>query len=162
METNGTLPPDEWEIAGSDKAYVSANANIDIDNSNTLVVSSPSAVPNPAYVRYAYKRNPDIPNLFNAEGLPASPIRELALSSGPPDLTPPTPDPMIWTIVPHETSDTSIEMTATTASDQSGVEYYFKCTSGGGHDSGWQDSTNYEDTDLQPSTTYTYMVIDSR
>ena len=49
-------------------------------------------------------------------------------------------------------------MTATTASDPSGVEYYFTCTAGGGHDSGWQDSTSYEDTGLTPSTSYSYRV----
>gem|GEM_PF-6157098 len=47
-------------------------------------------------------------------------------------------------------------MTATTASDPSGVEYYFECTAGGGNDSAWQDSTTYEDTGLSPSTQYTY------
>ena len=47
-------------------------------------------------------------------------------------------------------------MTATTALDQSGVEYYFACTSGAGHDSGWQDGSSYEDTGLDPNTIYTY------
>jgi hypothetical protein len=49
-------------------------------------------------------------------------------------------------------------MTATTAFDDSGVEYYFTCTAGGGHDSGWQDSPTYEDTGLDPDTEYTYTV----
>jgi hypothetical protein len=49
-------------------------------------------------------------------------------------------------------------MVATTASDISGVQYYFTCTSGGGHDSGWQPSPTYEDTSLLPETTYTYTV----
>ncbi|MHC4654164.1 MAG: hypothetical protein ACYS91_03990 [Planctomycetota bacterium] len=49
-------------------------------------------------------------------------------------------------------------MLATTASDDSGVEYYFTCTAGGGHDSGWQDSPAYEDTGLTPETSYTYTV----
>ena len=54
----------------------------------------------------------------------------------------------------------SITMTATTASDPSGVEYFFDETSGnpGGSDSGWQDSPNYTDTGPQPNTTYTYTV----
>lgn len=75
-----------------------------------------------------------------------------------PDNNPPTPDPMTWAIVPYATGSTSIAMVATTASDVSGVEYYFACTSGGGHDSGWQDSTTYEDTGLSPNTQYTYQV----
>ena len=43
-------------------------------------------------------------------------------------------------------------MEAATAFDSSGVEYYFECTAGGGHDSGWQDSVTYQDTGLQPDT----------
>lgn len=78
--------------------------------------------------------------------------------AGVPDTTPPTPDPMAWATAPYATSDTSIAMQAVTASDPSGVEYYFTCTAGGGNDSGWQDSIFYEDTNLQPATTYTYTV----
>ncbi|MHC4572949.1 MAG: Calx-beta domain-containing protein [Planctomycetota bacterium] len=74
------------------------------------------------------------------------------------DITPPTPDPMTWAAVPYSTGTTSIAMVATTASDESGVEYYFQCTSGGGSDSGWQDSTSYEDTGLSPDTQYCYAV----
>ncbi len=80
-----------------------------------------------------------------------------ATASGP-DETPPTPDPMTWAIVPHATGAGSISMTATTATDPSGVEYYFTCTVGGGHDSGWQASPTYEDTGLDPEATYTYTV----
>jgi hypothetical protein len=75
-----------------------------------------------------------------------------------PDLSAPTPDQMTWAAVPYSTGNTSIAMVATTATDPSGVEYNFTCTAGGGNDSGWQDSTSYEDTDLQPSTQYTYTV----
>ena len=49
-------------------------------------------------------------------------------------------------------------MTATIATDESGVEYYFECTAGGGHDSGWRDSPTFEDTGLQAETEYTYRV----
>jgi hypothetical protein len=58
-------------------------------------------------------------------------------------------------------TDTSITMIATTATDISGVEYYFTETSGnpGGDDSGWQDGPTYTDTGLTPSTTYTYKVM---
>ncbi|MGB1129536.1 MAG: sialate O-acetylesterase, partial [Haloferula sp.] len=57
-------------------------------------------------------------------------------------------------------SDDTITMTATTATDVSGVEYYFAETSGnpGGDDSGWQDSPIYTDTGLQSGTEYTYTV----
>ena len=74
------------------------------------------------------------------------------------DMTPPSPDPMTWATVPYATGTTSIAMVATTASDPSSVEYYFACTAGGGHDSGWQSSPNYTDTGLSWSTMYTYTV----
>jgi alkaline phosphatase len=79
-------------------------------------------------------------------------------AGGPPDTTPPQPDPMTWAVVPHATGSTSISMTATTATDASGVEYSFECTAGAGHNSGWQDSAAYEDTGLTPETQYTYRV----
>ena len=75
------------------------------------------------------------------------------------DVTPPTPNPMTWQTQPYATSTSSIAMVATTATDVSGVEYYFACTLGGGHDSGWQSGTNYTDTGLAPNTTYAYRVL---
>ena len=38
------------------------------------------------------------------------------------------------------------------------VAYYFTCTAGGGHDSGWIASNHYTDVGLTPSTQYTYTV----
>jgi len=69
-----------------------------------------------------------------------------------------TPDPMTWAVEPAATSVQSITMTATTASAPLGVDYYFTCIAGGGHDSGWQTSTVYTDTYLMPATSYTYTV----
>ncbi len=76
----------------------------------------------------------------------------------------PTPDPMTWDSPPAAVSgpagETKITMTATTASDPEGVEYYFTETSGnpGGDDSGWQASPTYTDDGLAPGTTYSYNV----
>jgi hypothetical protein len=80
--------------------------------------------------------------------------------SSPSDTTPPTPDPMTWNSAPNPTGMTTISMTATTATDPSGVEYFFDETSGnpGGTDSGWQDSTDYSDDGLQADTQYCYRV----
>jgi hypothetical protein len=79
--------------------------------------------------------------------------------------TPPVTDPnaadpykSTWAIPPYATGPNSISMVVTTATDISGVEYYFECTSGNGHDSGWQGSTMYPDTGLDPCTTYSYRV----
>lgn len=57
-------------LLGKNKRPVRARAVIKGD---TVVVSSPK-VPQPVSVRYAWERNPDC-NLYNAEGLPASPFR---------------------------------------------------------------------------------------
>jgi hypothetical protein len=82
----------------------------------------------------------------------------LSYTGGEPDTDPPTPDPMTWASVPAADSDTAISMTATTASDPSGVEYYFANVTDPYHDSDWQDSTYYQDTGLSPSTQYCYVV----
>jgi len=59
----------------------------------------------------------------------------------------------------NATDINSITMIATTATDFSGVEYYFDCTAGGGHDYGWVASPSWTDTGLARNTTYTYRVI---
>jgi sialate O-acetylesterase len=67
------LPPgvSGFALAGDDKKFVWANAEI-VDG--RLVVSS-GQVPNPVAVRYAWADNPVGANLYNSEGLPASPFR---------------------------------------------------------------------------------------
>lgn len=64
-------PLSEFAIAGADKKFVWARATIE---GNTIVVQS-EEVPQPKYVRYAWADNPVNPNLYNKEGLPASPFR---------------------------------------------------------------------------------------
>jgi len=76
-----------------------------------------------------------------------------------PDTTPPTPDPMTWATPPNALSSTAIKMTATTATDFSGVEYYFANNTDPNHDSGWQDGPIHTDTGLAPSTSYEYQVV---
>lgn len=60
-----------FAIAGADKKWHWANAQID---GTAIVVSHPD-VPVPVAVRYAFSNNPVNANLYNAEGLPASPFR---------------------------------------------------------------------------------------
>ncbi|MCY2953138.1 MAG: VCBS repeat-containing protein, partial [Planctomycetota bacterium] len=55
-----------------------------------------------------------------------------------PDLAAPTPNPSTFATPPAWTGS-AIRMVATTATDPSGVQYFFGCTAGPGHDSGWQD-----------------------
>jgi sialate O-acetylesterase len=58
-------------VAGADRKFVPAQARVEGD---TLVVSAPD-VPAPRAVRYAWSDNPAGCNLYNADGLPASPFR---------------------------------------------------------------------------------------
>ena len=60
-----------FAIAGEDQEWVWADAVID---GKTVVVSSPK-IAKPVAVRYAYTMNPEGCNLYNKEGLPASPFR---------------------------------------------------------------------------------------
>jgi sialate O-acetylesterase len=62
--------PVGFEVAGADRKYSPAGAKIE---GTSVVVSSP-AVPTPISVRYGWAANPNC-NLFNKEGLPASPFQ---------------------------------------------------------------------------------------
>ncbi|WP_194776989.1 sialate O-acetylesterase [Pararhodonellum marinum] len=61
----------EFAIAGADQKFYWAKAEIVADE----VMVWHEAVPNPVAVRYAWADNPDQANLYNMEGLPASPFR---------------------------------------------------------------------------------------
>jgi len=76
-----------------------------------------------------------------------------------PDVTAPSPSPMSFSTNPYAVGSNSISMTATLATDDNPVEYFFDCLTSGGHDSAWQSSRTYVDTGLSPSTTYTYRVV---
>ncbi len=75
------------------------------------------------------------------------------------DVTAPLPDPMTFATVPTTIDTSSITMTAATATDLNGVEYYFICTSGNANDSGWQDSPTYIASGLEQDTEYSYSVV---
>jgi len=61
----------EFAIAGADQKFVWAKAKIKKDK---IVVWS-ETIKKPVAVRYAWANNPDGANLYNQEGLPASPFR---------------------------------------------------------------------------------------
>jgi len=61
---------DYFAIAGADGKFVWAKAKIEGDQ----VIVWNDGVPNPTAVRYAWADNPDGANLYNKEGLPASPF----------------------------------------------------------------------------------------
>jgi sialate O-acetylesterase len=70
LETHGGGELQGFAVAGSDRKFHWAGARIVGD---TVVVSSPE-VPKPVAVRYAWADSPRC-NLFNKDGLPASPFR---------------------------------------------------------------------------------------
>jgi sialate O-acetylesterase len=59
-----------FAIAGADKKFVWADAVIE----NNQVVVWSNEIPDPLWVRYAWADNPESANLYNVEGLPASPF----------------------------------------------------------------------------------------
>ena len=69
--TNDGVAPAEFAIAGLDKKFVWAKTKIE----GTKILVWNSEVVEPKYIRYAWSDNPVNPNLFNKEGLPASPFR---------------------------------------------------------------------------------------
>ena len=71
LVTRDGVAPVGFEIAGEDQKFHWAEARI--INRNQIMVHS-DRVPKPVAVRYAWQSNPDT-NLYNQEGLPASPFR---------------------------------------------------------------------------------------
>ena len=59
-----------FALAGADRKFVWAEASI---QNNSVVVRS-DEIKDPVYVRYAWADNPEGANLYNIEGLPASPF----------------------------------------------------------------------------------------
>lgn len=70
LTAKGSAAVTGFEVAGTDGKYVTADAKIE---GSSVVVSSAS-VPDPVSVRYAWADNPTC-NLYNRDGLPASPFR---------------------------------------------------------------------------------------
>jgi len=71
LVTGNGKEPEGFEICDINSNYVPARAVIDNDK---IIVWSDSIV-NPVAVRYAWANNPEGANLYNKEGLPASPFR---------------------------------------------------------------------------------------
>jgi sialate O-acetylesterase len=68
--TRDGAAPAGFHVAGADRKFVPAEARIE----NGEVVVWGKNVPAPVAVRYAWADNPSA-NLYNSEGLPASPFR---------------------------------------------------------------------------------------
>jgi sialate O-acetylesterase len=68
---DGGQPLQRFAVAGADRKWHWAEASID---GETVVVHA-TQVPAPVAVRYAFATNPEGANLFNRDGMPASPFR---------------------------------------------------------------------------------------
>jgi sialate O-acetylesterase len=71
LVTGNGEPPGHFAIAGEDRKFRWGKAAI---VGNKVVVWNDD-IPEPKYVRYAWADNPRFANLYNQEGLPASPFR---------------------------------------------------------------------------------------
>jgi pectinesterase len=74
------------------------------------------------------------------------------------DTIAPIPNPLTWADIPHMSASKTVTMSANLAQDINGAEYYFANVTDPSHDSGWQASNAYNDTNLQIGQTYTYKV----
>jgi len=70
LTTRDGKPPTCFQIAGADKKFIEAHAEID---GHTVVVSA-DQVPTPVAVRFGWHQEAQ-PNLSNSQGLPAAPFR---------------------------------------------------------------------------------------
>ena len=169
-----TFKVEAYQSASTDgDNFVFAYSTDDVDYTNMLTVTKTSdddtyqSYEMPNDVNYnVYIRVMDTDQTGGNQGQDTIYVDHMYIKSvgvggpAPNDVDPPSPDPMTWATAPYATGAYSIAMVATTASDESGVKYYFEETSGnpGGNDSGWKDTTSYEDIGLDPNTTYTYRV----
>ena len=147
---------ERWVIAPAGSMVTGGVNNQDLDKISINGIVHPD----PLTVGSIAGQPISVGNSFTVS-LPASGMMIVKIpldTTGGPDVTPPTPNPMRWAARPTATGADSIRMAASAAADVSAVEYYFACTFGGGHDSGWQSSPVYEDTGLTGGQTYTYSV----
>ena len=69
--TKDSKPLRHFAIAGADKKFQWAKAKIKKDK----IIARSKKIKNPVALRYAWADNPEGANLYNKEGLPASPFR---------------------------------------------------------------------------------------
>ncbi|MHC4476347.1 MAG: Calx-beta domain-containing protein [Planctomycetota bacterium] len=153
----------EFTLSGSSSSPIINPCFVvaDWDNqSATLSIDSQPVTPGPDFRQGIEKDSVEVSSLvvWITQDTTSSINVEIGQAGEVNDVTPPSPDPMTWATPPYSTGSDSITMVATTATDTSGVEYYFQCTSGGGNDSSWQDSTTYVDSGLSASPIRTQRV----
>jgi sialate O-acetylesterase len=73
LTTSNGEAPNWFAIAGADKNFVWANTRLE----NDRVIVWHDNIAEPMYIRYAWADNPQDCNLYNKEGLPASPFEKM-------------------------------------------------------------------------------------
>ncbi len=124
-------------------------------NTNSGWISTPVWTQTGLTTGQSYSYKVKARDAFNTENN-ESPLATVNLTSGG-DITAPSPDPMTFAVAPAAVDEESITMTASTATDVNGVQYYFENITNSTN-SGWQDSPVYTEINLQPLTAYTYRV----
>lgn len=66
--------------------------------------------------------------------------------------------PVSWALAPQAGTNCFSAVMAAAELGQVGVEYFFQCTEGSGHSSGWQRASSYQDSDLAPNQEVAYRV----
>jgi hypothetical protein len=152
---------------GANLPFVIGEIAVNGGNSNTATIRAAQAA---VAAADSFTGFVDVDTFGMQDNLHFSPAGQMSLGSGfssvlqtpfVPDASPPTPDPMTFSVAPSAVNQSSVTMTATTAADVSGVEYFFENTAGGGNggsDSGWQDGAVYVDIGLLAGAEYSYRV----
>ncbi|MDD5064300.1 MAG: hypothetical protein PHQ35_06025 [Phycisphaerae bacterium] len=145
--------------SGSTVVIVAINQN----SSSQSVTFSVSGGTVSSYTKYETTSSSNMANrgsVGSTNTLAASSMNTFVGTIGTADTTPPTPDPMTWSSFPEATGQTTIAMTATTATDADSppVQYYFECTNDGSKSSSWQSSASYTASGLTPNTQYSFRV----
>lgn len=125
------------------------------NNTNSGWIATPAWQQTGLTTNQSYSYRVKARDLFNVENN-WSPSSSVNLTSAG-DISPPSPDGMTFATPPAALDEETITMTASTASDVNGVEYYFENITNSTN-SGWQDSPIYTEINLLPLTSYTYRV----
>lgn len=139
---------DEWTTEDSDATDVDGNVDFRGFHGTYQVTLSAAGQPDETYY------------IELVPGATAAQFEiETELYAPEPEYVPPTPSPMTFASGPVAVSQSSITMTATTATDESmPCQYFFECTTDATKSSDWQYSTTYLATGLSPDTYYTFRV----
>ncbi len=139
---SGTMPYDVTFYTNSAVAWSTNSASTNLFNINL------GALPDGTYTHYA-----TVTDSVSSNATSSTNTFTLA-----PDTTAPTPNPMTFAVAPASINETTIVMTATTASDPSSPVAYFFENKTNSVNSGWITGTVWTNTGLTVGTTYGYTV----